>query len=108
MTLMLLLQDPDRQADLHSAFHCYSDAAGGSREQLGRGVGAIIIPSNIWSFITWGRRINEGWAAYDEKSLASKMSAWELVGRPLLALVCGGNTLHSGFGGPIRWIMGGV
>ena len=86
------LQDPDRKADLHSALHCYSDAAGGSRESLGRGVGAVIISTGLWSVITWGRRINEGWAAYDGKSLASKMSVWELVG-PLLALTIGGNRL---------------
>ena len=45
---------------------------------------------NIWTVVP--RRINEGWRSYDGKSLASKMSAWELEG-PLLTLVCGGNRL---------------
>ena len=84
------LEDPDRKADLHTALHCYSDAAGGSRESLGRGVGVVMVPLGIWSLVTWGRRINEGWAAYDGKSLAHKLSAWELAG-PLLGLVISGN-----------------
>ena len=38
------------------------------------------------------KSFNKGWVAYDGKSLAHKMSAWELLG-PLLTLVCGGNRL---------------
>ena len=87
------LQDPDRQADLHSAIQCFSDAAGGSRESLGRGVGAILVPSYSWTVVTWSRRINEGWSAYDDKSLQNKMSCWELVG-VLLGLTTGGECLR--------------
>ena len=47
---------------------------------------------NMWTYVLWGRRINEGWAAYDGKNLSHKMSSWELLG-PLLTLVCGGNRL---------------
>ena len=47
---------------------------------------------NMWTYAPWGKRINEGWVAYDGKNLSHKMSAWELLG-PLLTLVCGGNKL---------------
>ena len=44
---------------------------------------------NIWTYVPWGKRINEGWTAYDGKNLSHKLSAWELLG-PLLTLVAGG------------------
>ena len=84
------LQDPDRKPDTW-AVKSYTDAAGGTTESRGRGVGMTIYP-NIWTYVPWGRRINEGWKAYDGKNLSHKMSAWELLG-PLLTLVCGGNML---------------
>ena len=84
------LQDPDRKPDTW-AVKSYTDAAGGSTESRGRGVGMTIFP-NIWTYVPWGRRINEGWRAYDGKNLSHKLSAWELLG-PLLTLVCGGNQL---------------
>ena len=85
-----VIQDPDRRPDSW-AIKCHTDAAGGSTESLGRGVGMTIFPST-WTYVPWGRKINEGWTAYDGKNLSHKLSAWELLG-PLLALVCGGNTL---------------
>ena len=85
-----VLQDPDRRPDTW-AIKSFTDAAGGSKENIGRGVGMTIFPK-IWTFVPWGKRINEGWSAYDKKSLAHKLSAWELLG-PLLTLVCGGNRL---------------
>ena len=84
------LQDPDRRAMAGSP-KAYTDAAGGSRTQVGRGVG-MLVEGTVWTFVPWGRRINEGWKAYDGKSLAHKMSAWELVG-PLLVVSCTGNIL---------------
>lgn len=84
------LQDPDRRP-LAGAERAYTDAAGGSRAKVGRGVGMLVAGSD-WTFIPWGRRINEGWRAYDGKSLAHKMSAWELVG-PLMVVCCMGNRL---------------
>ena len=84
------LQDPDRKPDTW-AVKSHTNAAGGSTENLGRGVGMTIFP-HVWTYVPWGRRINEGWTAYDGKKLSHKMSAWELVG-PLLTLVCGGNRL---------------
>ena len=75
------LQDPDRKPDPW-AIVTHSDVAGGSRESLGRGIGALVWP-HTWTYVPWNRRINEGWFAYDGKSLAHKLSAWELCG-PLL------------------------
>ena len=80
-----LLQDPDRSPDAW-AIKSHTDAAGGSVQSLGRGVGMTIFP-NIWTYVPWGKRINEGWTAYDGKNLSHKLSAWELLG-PLLTLVC--------------------
>ena len=84
------LQDPDRMPDTW-AVKSYTDAAGGTTGNKGRGVGMTIFP-HIWSYVPWGKRINEGWSAYDGKNLSHKMSSWELLG-PLLTLVCGGNRL---------------
>ena len=84
------LQDPDRRAMAGSP-KAYTDAAGGSRIKVGRGVG-MLVNGNIWTLVPWARRINEGWRAYDGKSLAHKMSAWELVGA-LLVVCCTGNSL---------------
>ena len=81
------IQDPDRKADSW-AVKKHSDAAGGRTESLWRGVGVTIFP-NIWTYVPWGKRINEGWTAYDGKNLSHKLSAWELLG-PLLTLVAGG------------------
>jgi hypothetical protein len=80
-----VLQDPDRRPR-PSALHVYSDAAGGSMDTLGNGVGVAIYPGT-WAYVPHGHKVNAGFPAYDGKSLASKMSVWELVG-PLLALVC--------------------
>ena len=82
------LQDPDKRAMAGSA-KAYTDAAGGSRASVGRGVG-MLVNGKTWTMVPWARRINEGWRAYDGKSLAHKMSAWELVG-PLLVVCCTGN-----------------
>ena len=84
------LQDPDRKPDCW-ALESHTDAAGGSKDSLGRGVGMTLFP-NLWTIVLWGKRINQGWRSYNGKSLSNAMSAWELVG-PVLTLVCGGNRL---------------
>jgi hypothetical protein len=78
------LQDPDRRF-LPSAIQIYSDAAGGSIDSLGNGVGMAIFP-NTYAYLPHRTKINAGFPAYDGKSLANKLSVWEAVG-PLLALV---------------------
>ena len=79
------LRDPDRKP-MPSALQAYSDAAGGSSQTAGRGVGMVIFPST-WAVFQYGEIINSDQLAYDGKLLACKMSVWELVG-PLLVLVC--------------------
>lgn len=86
------LQDPDRRF-LSSAVKIYSDAAGGSMDTLGNGVGMSIFP-NVYAYIPHRVKVNAGFPAYDGKSLAHKLSVWELVG-PLLALVCAPELLRN-------------
>ena len=86
------LQDPDRRF-LSSAVKIYSDAAGGSIDTLGNGVGMAIFP-NVYAYIPHRVKVNAGFPAYDGKSLAHKLSVWELVG-PLLALVCAPELLRN-------------
>ena len=72
------LQDPDKRPSPWS-IKSYTDAAGGSTESMGRGVGMTIFP-NMWTYVPWGKRINQGWTAYDGKSLAHKSphgSCWD-------------------------------
>ena len=78
------LTDPDRRP-LPSALKIYPDAAGGTLDHLGRGVG-VVIQGKAWAYLPYRTKINGGFPAYDGKSLANKLSVWELVG-PLLALV---------------------
>ena len=79
------LQDHDRRPRPR-ALQVYSDAAGGSMDTLGNGVGVAIFPGT-WAYIPHRIKINCGYPAYDGKSLANKLSVWEAVG-PLMALVC--------------------
>ena len=71
------LVDPDKKPDSW-AVKSYTDAAGGSVQSCGRGVGMTMFP-NVWTYVPWGRRINEGWVAYDGKILAHKKSTWEFL-----------------------------
>jgi hypothetical protein len=65
---------------------CYSDAAGGTLEGIGRGVGAV--SQDWWAYVPWPRKINCGVKAEDGKKLSRKLSALELVG-PLLCVASG-------------------
>jgi hypothetical protein len=65
---------------------CYTDAAGGTMEGVGRGVGAVC--GSWWAYIPWPRKINCGVKAADGKKLSRKLSALELVG-PLLCVTAG-------------------
>jgi hypothetical protein len=65
---------------------CYTDAAGGTMEGIGRGVGAV--SEEWWAYIPWPRKINCGVKAEDGKKLSRKLSALELVG-PLLCVTAG-------------------
>jgi hypothetical protein len=65
---------------------CYTDAAGGTMNGIGRGVGAV--SQDWWAYIPWPRKINCGVKAADGKKLSRKLSALELVG-PLLCVTSG-------------------
>ena len=62
----------------------YTDAAGGSTVTKENGIGSCIFPE-IWARLIHGSKTNNGFLAADSKSLAHKLSVWELVG-PLLAI----------------------
>ena len=66
------------------AVRLFTDAAGGSLEFSGRGVGMAIFP-NTWAQVLHRHPTNSGLLGSDGKSLACKLSVWELVG-PLLAM----------------------
>jgi hypothetical protein len=57
---------------------CYTDAAAGTMESIGRGVGAV--SQDWWVYVPWPRKINCGVKAEDGKKLSRKLSALELVG----------------------------
>jgi hypothetical protein len=65
---------------------CYTDAAGGTMEAVGRGVGAVCL--DWWAYMPWSRKINCGVKAGDGKKLSRKLSALELVG-PLVCVAAG-------------------
>jgi hypothetical protein len=65
---------------------CYTDAAGGTLESVGRGVGAVSL--DWWAYVPWARKINCGVKAADGKKLSRKLSALELVG-PLICIAAG-------------------
>jgi hypothetical protein len=78
---------------------CYTDAAGGTLEAVGRGVGAV--SGQWWAYVPWSRKINCGVKAEDGKKLSRKLSALELVG-PLLCVTAGAAWCH---GRPVRvWV----
>ena len=65
------------------AIEVYTDAAGGSSQSAGHGVGAVAI--GWWVVLPWGRAINSGRITEEGKHLDRMLSALELVG-PLMAL----------------------
>ena len=65
---------------------CYTDAAGGSMEGVGRGAGCV--SQEWWAYVPWGKKINCGVKAEDGKKLSRKLSALELVG-PLICVAAG-------------------
>ena len=68
------------------AIDVYCDAAGGSLDKSGLGVGAVTY--NWWAYLPWSRAINSGRATSSNRKLSRAMSALELIG-PLLILSSG-------------------
>ena len=78
---------PDPTAQLPCwALDCYTDAAGGSLDGPGRGLGAVIPALNWWVYMPWSRVVNNGSWLANGKKVSRKMAALELMG-PLVALV---------------------
>jgi len=78
---------PDPDLKLPSwATNVYCDAAGGSMDSPGLGVGAVT--NNWWTYLPWSRAINLGRSTSSNRKLNRAMSALELVG-PLLILSSG-------------------
>ena len=65
------------------SLQAYTDAAGGSRETVGRGTGGVM--DNWWYYIPWQDRINAGNWKVDGKKVGRKLSALELAG-PLIVV----------------------
>ena len=86
------LPDPDRRPQ-PKPVEVFSDAAGGTMDHLGRGLG-MIVQGQAWAYLPYRTKINAGFKAYDGKSLAHKLSVWELVA-PLMALVCAPELLRN-------------
>ena len=91
---------PDPDARLPAwAWDIYTDAAGGSLDGSGRGVGAV--STFGWVQLPWGHKINSGADTGDGRKFDRVMSALELFG-PLLALGAGARHLQ---GRPARfWV----
>jgi hypothetical protein len=62
----------------------FTDAAGGTLENIGRGVGGICGPR--WFYYPWSKAINSGAHRVGEKKVGRKLSALELLG-PLVGIV---------------------
>ena len=75
------------------AIKIYTDAAGGSTLTKDNGIGSCIFPE-VWARLTHGHKTNSGILAADGKSLAHKLSVWELVG-PLLAITSAPNKVRN-------------
>ena len=65
---------------------CFTDAAGGSMDAVGRGCGAV--SREWWAMLPWSKKINAGVKAEDGKKIGRKLSALELVG-PLICVSAG-------------------
>jgi len=79
------LIDPDLKLPPWS-IEVYTDAAGGSLERVGLGVGAVA--NSWWAYLPWSRVINLNKRQFDGKRVGRTMSALELIG-PLLAISSG-------------------
>ena len=68
------------------ALQGYTDAAGGTPNKIGHGVGGILEP-DVWFYIPWPAWLNKGMPNSDNIKFDRKMSVLELLG-PLALLTC--------------------
>jgi hypothetical protein len=64
----------------------FTDAAGGSMDRLGAGIGGVC--NTWWFYIPWPKAVNAGGWRVDGKKVGRKLSALELIG-PLVAVAAG-------------------
>ena len=67
-------------------YEAYTDAAGGSAERFGKGVG--VVTKDWWSYLCWSDNINNGIISQDGCKLNKSMAVLELIG-PLLVICAG-------------------
>jgi hypothetical protein len=81
------------------AIDVFTDAAGGTLEALGRGVGGVI--EENWFYYPWSKKINSGHHKVGGKKMSRKLAALEMTGA-LVALASGAAVLR---GRPVNfWI----
>ena len=67
-----------------SAIKCWTDAAGGSLEKIGHGLGGII-PPHMWFYLPWPQWLNKNHANSDGVKFSRKLTCLETLG-PLVAI----------------------
>jgi hypothetical protein len=73
------------------AIDVFTDAAGGTLESLGRGVGGVLLDQ--WFYYPWSKKINSGFHRVAGKKMARKLAALEMAG-PLVAIACAADLLR--------------
>jgi hypothetical protein len=68
----------------------FTDAAGGTLEAVGRGVGGVL--GRQWFYYPWSKKINAGFHKVLGKKMGRKLAALEFIG-PLIALSCAARRL---------------
>ena len=81
------------------AVEAYTDAAGGTLENLGRGTGGVCMDQ--WFYYPWSKAINSGTAKLQDSKISRKLSALELVGPLILVSAMADKLTHL----PVRiWV----
>ena len=83
------------------ALECYTDAAGGTLEAVGRGAGALFPALGTWSYLPWSRQLNSGKWVVGGKKVSRKLAALELIG-PLIGIASNAQAVR---GKPIKFLV---
>ncbi len=83
------------------SIECFTDAAGGTLDEQGRGTGAVIPALGWWVYMPWSKAVNSGAWLVEGKKVSRKLAALELIG-PLITMTAGAKLLR---GSPITfWV----
>ena len=74
------------------AVDAFTDAAGGTLENLGRGTGGVCLQK--WFYYPWSKAINSGTAKLHDSKISRKLSALELVGPLILVSAMAAELTH--------------